>query len=502
MRRIAEPLPWIAAAATFVFHLVANPHYGFFRDELYFIICGRHPALGYVDVPPVVPLIAAGSQIFGISLVALRATAAIFAAAGVFVSCRLVRAWGGGAFAQTLTAIVVALTPVLCAFGEKVGPDMVGLWLWPLAALYVTRAIDENPRWWLAAGAALGVSCEAKYSVVFFGAALVAGLALSPSRRALRTPWFAAGLALAALVALPNFLWQAAHGFPMWQLLRDAQITGKNVVLSPAAYVAQQILITNPLLAPVWIAGLVRAFADARLRWVGWTYVLLLAAMIALHGKNYYPADVYPLLVATGALTIERWTQRATIARPVVAVAAVLFSLWMIPLVEPILPEQTIANYDAALQRALHLSAASEVHRPVSIGQDFADMHGWPQLAALVARVYDSLPPAERSRAAIVASNYGEAAAIDFFGGPYRLPPVLSGHNNYWLWGTHGYDGSVVVDVNGDCGAQGHFFRSSVRAATFDAPWIMSYEQNIPIMICRGIRVPLAQIWPEMREYI
>jgi hypothetical protein len=499
MKRVA----WIAAGLAFLAHLVANPHYGFFRDELYFIVCGRHPAWGYVDQPPLVPLIAAGSQLFGLSLVALRATAALFAAGGVFVTCRLVKEWGGGRYAQALAALVVAVTPVLCAFAEKAGPDMVGLWLWPLAALYVARLVNgAHPRWWLAAGAALGVSCEAKYSVVFFGLALVAGIALSPSRRVLLTPWFAAGIALAAIVALPNFLWQAAHGFPMWELLRDAQLTGKNVVLSPPAYLAQELLITNPLLAPVWIIGLIRAFADARLRWVGWTYVLLIAMMIALHGKHYYPADVYPLLIGSGALTLAQWTRHLTWARFAIASAAAVFSLWMLPLVEPILPEARAASYEMTLERVLHTSAATENHRPVAIGQDFADMHGWPQLAALVARVYRSLPPSERAQAAIVASNYGEAAAIDVFGRAYHLPPALSGHNTYWLWGTHGYSGNVVIDVNGDCGRREHLYRSSVRAATFDAPWIMSYEQNIPIMVCRGIRIPLAQLWPRLKDYI
>ncbi|HTU58286.1 MAG TPA: glycosyltransferase family 39 protein, partial [Polyangiales bacterium] len=435
---------------------------GFFRDELYFIVCGRQPAWGYVDQPPLVPLIAAGSQLFGISLVALRATAAFCAAAGVFVSCRLVQEWGGARFAQILTAIVVTLTPVLCAFGEKVGPDMVGLWLWPLGALYVSRLIrGANPRWWLAVGAALGIACEAKYSVIFFGIALVLGITLSPSRRVLLTPWFAAGMALGALIALPNFVWQAAHGFPMWELLRNAQIEGKNVVLSPGGFVLQELLITNFLLAPIWIIGLVAAFVNAQLRWAGWTFVLLMAMMIALHGKHYYPADVYPLVIASGALVIEQWTHAARWIRPVIAVAALLFSLWTLPMVEPILPEARVAAYETSLAHALHTTTKTEnVHEP-PIGQDFADMHGWPQLAALVARVYDALPPPERTQAAIVANNYGEAAAIDVFGARYHLPPALSGHNNFWLWGTHGYTGNVVIDVHGDCGSREHLFRSA-----------------------------------------
>ncbi len=501
MKRIA----WTAAALAFLFHLIANPHYGFFRDELYFIICGRHPAWGYVDQPPLVPLIAAGSQIFGISLVALRATAAFFAAAGVFVSCRLVQEWGGGRFAQILTAIVVTLTPVLCAFGEKVGPDMVGLWLWPLAALYVARLMNgANPRWWLAAGAALGIACEAKYSVIFFGVALVAGIVLSPSRRVLLTPWFAAGMALAALIVLPNFLWQAAHGFPMWELLLNAQIEGKNVVLSPGAFVLQELVITNILLAPIWIIGLVAAFVNAQLRWVGWAFVLLMAMMIALHGKHYYPADVYPLVIASGSLTVEGWTRTATWARPVIAVAAFLFSLWNLPMVEPILPEARVAAYQVSIARLLHTTTKSENLRQPPIGQDFADMHGWPQLAALVARAYYSLPPRERAQATIYTGNYGEAAAIDFFGARYHLPPALSGHNNYWLWGTHGQSGEIMIEAasGGTCFKSQHLFRSSRIVATFHAQWVMPYENDMPIMLCRGIREPLSTLWPSLRNYI
>jgi len=157
----------IAALVTFVLHLAANPHYGFFRDELYFIICGFHPAWGYVDQPPAVPLLAAGSQLFGHSLFLLRALPAIFAAGGVYVTCLLVAELGGGIFATVLASLAFFAAPVLLSFGQKVGPDMVGMWLWPLAALYVLRIVKgADPRWWLAAGACIGVALESKYSYV------------------------------------------------------------------------------------------------------------------------------------------------------------------------------------------------------------------------------------------------------------------------------------------------------------------------------------------------
>ena len=143
-------IPLVAAAATFAIHLAANPHYGFFRDELYFIICGRHPALGYVDQPPLVPLLAALTQLAGESLVLLRAPAALVAAASVYVTCLLARELGGGRFAQALAAVSSALCPVLCAFGMKLSTDTPGLWLWPLAALYLLRLLrGGDARNWL-----------------------------------------------------------------------------------------------------------------------------------------------------------------------------------------------------------------------------------------------------------------------------------------------------------------------------------------------------------------
>jgi hypothetical protein len=162
-------------------------------------------------------------------------------------------------------------------------------------------------------------------------------------------------------------------------------------------------------------------------------------------------------------------------------------------------------SYAAFVGNALHIKRSvlqTERHRTSLLPEDWADMHGWPQLAATVAQIYDALPPAQRAQAAIVASNYGEAAAIDFFGPQYHLPPALSRHNNYWLWGTHGYSGNVIIDVDGDCGAADHLFRTSRQAARFDPPWVISYEQNIPIMVCTGIRTPLAELWPKLRLYI
>ncbi|HEY1681795.1 MAG TPA: glycosyltransferase family 39 protein [Candidatus Tumulicola sp.] len=494
-------IPLYAAAATFLFHLAANPHYGFFRDELYFIICGRHPQWGYVDQPPVIPLLAAGSQIFGHSLVALRAVSALFAAASVFVTCRLVQELEGGTFAQVLGAVCVALAPILANFGMMVAPDSVGLWAWPLVVLYVARlARGADPRWWLAAGVVSGIALESKYSAAFFLLAAFAGVALTPARTILKTSWFAWGVLIAAAIALPNVLWQAHYGFPMIELLDNGQ-HGKNVVLDPLSFGLQQLEITNPVLALVWICGLIWTFFTPVARWIGITFVALFALMIALHAKSYYMCDAYPALFAAGAVAFERATRRARFIRPAVLALAALAGFALIPLVLPVLPVKQFSVYQAGLSKVLPLSSlATEHHRQSVLPQTYADMHGWPALAQTVAEVYASLPLAERTRTVIVAQNYGEAAAIQFFTAPEL--PVISGHNQYFLWGTRGYSGNVLIDVNGDCGRDRHLFRSAQKAATFTAPYVMPYEDDMPIMLCRGIKQPLAAIWPSIKNYI
>jgi hypothetical protein len=501
--RNSRLVPLAAAMVTLAVHLVANPHYGFFRDELYFIICGFRPSWGYDDQPPVVPLLAAGSQIFGHSLFLLRAVPALFAAGSVYVTCLLAVELGGGEFAQVLAAVVAGLTPVLMSFGSKMTTDVVGLLFWPLAALLVLRILKGgNPRWWLAVGAIFGIAFESKYSVAFFGVSLVVALLVLPQRRVLRSPWFFGAVAVALVLALPNSVWQAVHGYPMWTLLHDAN-EHLNTQLTPLQYVGTQMLITHPLLAPVWLIGLVTLLRRSEARFLGLAYLLLIAQMIALHGKEYYPGSVYAIPIAAGAVTIEAWTARAQLVRPLAIAYALVAGVLLVPLLMPVLPERAMSAYDRVAEQTLEreIDLARLDYRAVgNLPPDWADMHGWRELEATVARIYRALPPDQRAQAAIFASNYGEAAAIDFFGAKDGLPPVLSGHNQYWLWGTRGYSGNVVIDVHGECDRR--LFRVGQVVARFSNPWGRPYENGFPISVCEGITEPLAAYWSKLRTYI
>ncbi|HEY1878552.1 MAG TPA: glycosyltransferase family 39 protein, partial [Caulobacteraceae bacterium] len=497
---LAPPAVFLALASL-VLHGLANGQYGFHRDELYFIVCGDHPALGYVDQPPVVPLLAAWSHaIFGDNLLGFRFLPALTMTAAVSLTAEFTRLLGGGRFAQWLAGLCVLLAPFFLLEGVLFYTDMFQALTWlgiAWALLRLEQTGDE--RWWLAIGAIAGFSLETKYLIAFFLAGLVIGLLATPARRSLLRPWVWLGALLGGLIILPNLLWQQAHGWPFLEIGK-AGAGGKNVALSPPAYLAQQVILAGPLASPVWIVGIVASFvrpkpAVTRAFPIAW--LIMMIAFIAWHGKAYYLLPIYPILLALGATQIEGWI-RAGAPRGVLLAAVGVSGAATMPLSLPILPVADFIRY----QRMIGFTpSVGERNKTGPLPQYYADMFGWPQMAAEIAKVYDSLPPQDRARAVFFGENYGEAAAIDIFGRRFGLPPAISGHNNYFLWGPHGHDGSVMIIIGGDPAHYAALFRSVEVAGHIDNPLAMPYETDQPIYVLRGMNVPLQRYWPQVKSF-
>jgi 4-amino-4-deoxy-L-arabinose transferase-like glycosyltransferase len=491
----------LLALASLILHLLANGHYGFSRDELYFIVCGSRPDWGYVDQPAVVPLLAAWSHaLFGDSVLGFRLLPALAMAATVALTAEFTRLIGGGRFAQWVAGTCVLLGPIFLIQGVMFSTDMFQplTWLglgWVLVRLEQTG--DE--RWWLAFGAIAGFSLNTKYLIAFYLAALAIGLLATPQRRSLLRPWVYLGALLAGVMVLPNVLWQYAHGLPFIELGKAAS-GGKNVAMSPASYFVQQIMFTGPIAAIVWIAGLWAGIARARLavaRAFPIAWLILLLLFDASHGKASYLSAIYPTLLGLGAARIEEWVQNAVARGTALAAVAVVGAL-AAPLTLPILPLDTFLRY----QKATGITLSAGEHLALgALPQYYADMFGWREMAAKVAAVYESLPPQDRARAVFFGSNYGEAAAIDVFGRRLGLPPAIGGHNNYYLWGPRGHDGSVMIIIGGDTKQYAVLFRSFEVAGRITTPYAMPYETNQPIYVLRGLKDPLAKVWSKVKHY-
>jgi hypothetical protein len=483
----------LVALGSLVAHLLTAGRYGFHRDELYYIACGMHPAWGYVDHPALTPLLARlAVTLFGGSLVGLRLIAALAAAAVILLTGQIAREMGGSSFAAALSAVAVAVGTIFVSAGhlfQTVPFDQV---VWAVAALLLARILARGDSgngagWpWLALGATLGVGVNTKSTVVALGVGIVAGVLLTPTRRWLRTPWPWLGALLAALIALPNLLWQAAHGWPTLEFSRNSAAAywhGR----SPALFLALQPVFVGVGALALAGVGLWWCFSarGGRYRAFGWLFVAAVVALLAARGKEYYAAPAYLPLIAAGAVAMEDAARRREWLRPTAVAVVIALALPFIPVALPVLPARTMLD--------AHLYA---------LDADNVEQIGWPELVATVDGVYQQLRPDERERAQILAANWGEAGAVDFFGGRYGLPHAISGLDTYYLWGPGDPDATTYITVGFSAGRLAPYFGEVTPAATItNAPGAPNQEQGRPVLICRAPRVPLAQVWHDFKRY-
>jgi len=500
--RILRDCPACALALlAVVIHLYASGGYGYFRDELYFIVCGEHPDWGYVDQPPLIPLVAAAMhRWFAPSLVMLRLVPALAHGATIVLTGETARLLGGGRWSQAVAGLAVLCAPVYLATGTILSTDALQPLAWLFCGYALIRILrDGDERWWPALGIAVGVALLTKYMIGFWLVALAVGLLVTQPARVVARPGPYVAAAIAALIVLPNVWWQAAHGWPFLEIGRVGA-TEKNVALPPVEFLRAEIRELNGAAGPLWLAGLVafagwRVFAGLRGFAIG--FVLLLAAMVVLHAKPYYPSGAYPLLFAGGAVALEAWIA-SHLARAVYTVAIAANGLLVAPFVLPILPVEQFLAYQEWLGAT---PRADEHDRLGRLPQYYADMFGWPELAALVERAYRSLSAEEQSRAVFLGDNYGEAAAVDVFGAAWHLPAAISGNNQYFLWGPRGHDGSVVIRLGRTRDDLLKAYTSVEPAGVFDDPWAMPGETGRTLWICRGRKVKLDLAWPGFRRY-
>jgi dolichyl-phosphate-mannose-protein mannosyltransferase len=514
--------PWVylVAFVYFALHLATAARYGYFRDALYYLACSDHLAFGYVDLPPLVPFLAwIARHTLGTSLPALIFWPALTGALRIVLAAAFARELGAKRYGVALAAVLAATPALWWVIDHQFAMNTLEPLFWTGCAYAVLRMINtQNRKLWLAFGAIAGLGLENKYAIAVFAFALLLGLLLTQQRKLLFTTWLFAGGAVALLIFLPNLIWNIQHHWPFFELMHNIRVTGKDIAYPPAAYMAQQIVMMNPFSLPFWFGGLLFYFFSRSAkpyRFLGWAFVITIAFFLASHGKDYYSAPAYPILLAAGALAIEhllsRLPERQTSERQTAhqtkwraALKPVCFA-WLLvgiavplPLVLPVLPLDSFVRFQ---------SHSPLQHKPTErsfvgtvLPQYFADELPWEEQVAAVARVYHSLSPEEQAKTAIFCDNYGQAGAIDFFGPRYGLPKAISGHQNYFFWGPRGYTGEIVILVGQPESDARKEFASVEVAATLHVPYAYSYETR-PILLCRGLKWNLQALWPRVKYW-
>ena len=477
----------LVALCAAALHMATNGRYGFHRDELQFLSDARHLDWGYVSYPPMPPFLEhILLSIFGLSLVWLRLFSVIAQALVIVVSGLMARDLGGGRLAQITTALAVALSPLpIFEATEFQYTSFAFLW-WVLVSWFTIRLLKtDNPRWWLAIGAALGLGLLTKYAIVFYIAGILVGMAFSPARKFFASKWFWAAVALALLIFLPNLIWLVRHQFISYTFLQHIHTRDVGEGRAQGFLSGQFRACANLVAAPVWLIGLYAFLRQRRLRMAAFMYLVPLLVFFVNKGRFYYVAEAYPMLLAMGAVTSERWLARiprwtqltveAVFFAGLFVVGGYFFAGWV-----------PIASSGPLRQFALNHSG------------DLREEIGWDELVKTVAGIRDSLPADQQASLGITVANYGEQGAIEMLGPAYHLPPPISTTNSAWLRGYPTPQPTTLIVLGLTSEQANHIFTGCRLAGhNGNAEGVKNEEsQDHPdIFVCGPPRLPWPDLW-------
>ncbi len=481
------------AVVVAVAHLLTNSRYGLHRDELQVLSDARHLDWGFVPYPPLTPFVERVSlSVFGLSLVGLRLFSVICQAFAIVVTGFMARELGGGRLAQVAAALAVALSPLPLFEGTEFQYSTFDYLWWVLIAYFVIRLLKtENPRWWLAIGATLGVGFLTKYTMGFYLCGILGGMLLTRARRSLASAWFWGGMALGFMICLPNLVWQVRHGFISLHFLQHIHARDVGEGRADGFLIQQFWLCTNSFAVPLWVAGLLGYLWERRYRMLGWMYLIPLALFMVGKGRGYYLAGVYPMLMAMGAVMGERWVAALSKMRRRVVEATffsgvVAYGLVMCAVLLPVAPSGRLMRF--ALEN----------------NGDLREEIGWDELVKTVAGIRDSLPAERREGVGVLVGNYGEQGAIEILGSQYHLPLPISGTNSAWLRGYPATPPSTLIVVGLSQRYVDRMFTScQVAGHNGNALGVHNEESDghSDIFVCGGPRMAWAEFWKEFQAF-
>ncbi|MFL5859882.1 MAG: glycosyltransferase family 39 protein [Solirubrobacteraceae bacterium] len=465
--------------------LVFAGGYGYHRDELYFIAVGEHLAWSYPDQGPVTPLLAhLMSTLAPGSLTVLRVPSAFMAGGTVVLTGAIAHELGGRRRAQVVAASCAAVASVILVVGHLLSTSTFDLLAWSVVSWLVARMIRTGElRLWLVVGVVAGVDLLNKPLIAFLLTGLVASLLTVGPRRLLRSRWAWVGLVIAVVIWMPWLLWQAEHGWPQLKV-SSAIASGGSASSQPRwALLPFQFLLVSPVLAPVWIAGLVALMRRPRLRAFrvfAVTWILLALVFMVTGGKPYYLAGMFPVLLGAGAIEADAWLMRGA---PRLRLGSLGGAIALSGLVSAVI--------------ALPILPAKQAGPVIAINADAGETIGWPDFARTVADVYRRAP----GHPVIFTSNYGEAGALDRYGPRLGLPGAYSGHNAFADWGPpHKRRGPVVAIGLDTTQLYAYFEGCRLAARVNNSAGIDNDERGTPIELCSRTRRPWSQVWTSLRH--
>lgn len=483
----------LLATADALLHILTDGRYGFHRDELQFLSDARHLDWGFVAYPPFTPFIEhIGLAIFGLSLTGLRLFSVIAQAVALVTVGLMTRELGGGRTAQVTALLSVALSGVPLFNGTEFQYTSFDFLWWVLIAYFVIRLLkSEDPRWWIAIGAVIGMGLLTKYAIVFYIAGLLVGLALTSARRYFLSPWFWAGVALALALFLPNFLWLVHHDFISYRFLQH--IHTRDVGEGRADHFLRDQIraCINVVAAPLALAGLIFFFREARYRMLAWMFLVPFLFFWLDKGRGYYVAAAYPMLIAMGSAGCARLlTYFPKIAR--YSIATIFYASLA-----------TVGIYICAIVIPFASNGPLRDFALTNNG-DLREEIGWDELVRTVATIRDSLPADQRAHLGITTGNYGEYGAIEMLGRAYGLPHPIGTTNSEWLVGYPSTPPTTIIALGITRDEADEIFTGCRWAGHNGNSQGIRNEESVDhsdIFVCGPPRKSWAEVWQEHQDF-
>ncbi|MCP4898629.1 MAG: glycosyltransferase family 39 protein [bacterium] len=503
-----QPIAWrlllIIAGVQVLLHVLTNGNYGIFRDEYYYLACADRLAWGYVDHPSFsIWVLALWKAVFGQSVHSIRILPTLSGGALIVLAGAIAARLGGGRWAQLFAGIGTGIGGSVMVMTGFYSMNCFDLLVWSGAFFLLIRiAREADGRWWPWLGLLLGVGLFNKIGILVFGLAMVIGLVLTRHRRHFMDKRLYIGGATAMLFLLPYVLWNVANSWPTREFIDNAK-QYKISAMSPLEFLSVNVLDANPVTVPLWVGGLLWLLIARRAkpyRIIGLMVIVSWVFFVFQKSKPYYFAASFPAMIAAGGVAWERWTgsRRWKWARWAMVVNLALGLTIVLPMTLPILTPQ---NLDAFQKRLGIAPVAAEVGHTSTLPQHFSDRLGWQNLARVVGEVHEDLAPADRSNAIILGRNYGHSGALEYWSSKHDLPPVYGRHNNYWLWGPPPMDEeTVVIAINFEVEDLADFFDEVIVAGVAETPW--AQESHLEILVCKGIKHPIDEVWDEVKIFI
>jgi 4-amino-4-deoxy-L-arabinose transferase-like glycosyltransferase len=492
------------AALKFFLHIVVNSFAGYeiFRDELYYLACSDHPAMGYVDHPPLsIWLLKTFTAVFGNSLFAIRFLPALIGSVTVFYLGKVVKELAGRQFAVAVASVAYLISPINLAYASYFSMNGLDLFFWVMSYYIFIRIIkEEDKKLWVNLGIVLGLALLNKISMLFLGAGIFIALLTTRQRKWFKTKWPYLCGAIAFMLFSPYLIWNLMNDWSHLEFISNAT-NYKYDGLSIWTFLSGQFLINHPYNSMLCLLGLGYFLLSKKAQVFRPLAIIFLVTFFILsvngQSKSEYLAGAITILFAGGAMALETWVGN----RVRVKVAILLFlgsGLLLAPLATPVLSEQAFISYSEVLGISKRNDEGKE---EALLPQFFADMHGWEQKAKEVSAVYALLTPKEKEKTVFFGSNYGQAGCIDYYRDKYELPPAVSGHNSYWNWGPGSREVAIIILLDQDIGNTADLFETVEEHQIIICKYCMPYENNLKVYVCRNPKQTLQSYWQGLKNY-